>query len=163
MQFILILCNDHAICLLFLSWRAMIRGSTPKFYETTRLSWWGCSIICRLYEFVWLFQVLLVVILWLHYLGGTIFVHRLILFQNFSLTYSSRLLQQFFFIFQCLPFPIEAHKTIALLWKPDWCLSDKDNIYYLYFDQSDLSTLFPLQLHLFSPDQDLGYIFMSFL
>ena len=92
LKFLPLLSDAHALCLIFSSWRETIRGSRPNFDESTILSWLGWSITCIMDEFVWGFQVLLVAILWLHYLSGTVAVHCIIVSLNLFQTSQSKLL-----------------------------------------------------------------------
>ena len=119
----------HTLWLVFYYGREMARRSRQNVNESTRLSCLNWSIICRLDEFAWGFQVLVVVISWLYWLGGAVVVHCLIIFLNYFWTYS---LQPLMWIsIQCPLYQWSISLTLSFIsnWKvllfstiyDDWC------------------------------------------
>ena len=104
------------------------KGSRPNSDESTRLSYLGWSIICRMDYFAWFFSSSYCCYFMVYWVGGTVVSHCLILTLNSSLTSSSQLLMWIMCTFQCLPFPLEVRKPVASWYKTYRCLSDRDNV-----------------------------------
>ena len=89
--------------ILFLEWNHNW-VKTNFFEKSTRLYWLGWYILYRLYEFEQGFQVLLVVLLWLHQFGDNVVVYCLMMFLNLFWTSLSQLLMRIYVhwpLYQC--------------------------------------------------------------